>query len=63
MKTFLGWLAFNTATHESTKYTSDKLLLGRELKSPLHASWYLTPESTYGAGGDNQSFWPQAYTK
>jgi len=25
-------------------------------------SWYLTPESTDGAGGDNQSFWSQAYT-
>jgi hypothetical protein len=62
MKTVLGCLAFNTATHESTKYTSDKLLLGRELNSPLHASWYVTPKSTYVAGGDNQSFWSQAYT-
>ena len=62
MKTFLGCLAFNTATHESTKCTPDKLLLGRELKPPLHAIWYLTPESTDGAGGENQSFWSQAYT-
>jgi len=52
MKTFLGRLAFNTATHESTKCTPDKLLLGRELKSPLHVSWYLTPKSTDGAGGE-----------
>ena len=62
MKTFLGGLAFNTTTHDSTRCNPDKLLLGRELKSPLHASWYLTPESTDGAGGDNQSYWSQAYT-
>ena len=33
----LPWLglAFNTAVHESTKCTPDKLFLGRELKCPL----------------------------
>jgi hypothetical protein len=36
-------LAFNTAIHESTQCTPDKLFLGRELKSPLVVRWDLTP--------------------
>jgi len=41
MKNFIGCLAFNMTTHESTKGTPDKLFLGRELQSSLLASWDL----------------------
>lgn len=42
----LPWLsmAFNTAIHESTHFTPDKLFLGRDLRSPLHVAWDLNPE-------------------
>jgi len=62
MKNFLGCLAFNTTTHESTKCTPDKLFLGRELQSPLLARWDLTLEITDGAGDIISLFWAQAYT-
>jgi hypothetical protein len=59
----LPWLslAFNTAVHESTKSTPDKLFLGRELKCPLLVRWDLPSASTDGTGEPNQSFWTQAY--
>jgi hypothetical protein len=55
----LPWLstAFNTAIHESTQSSPDKLFLGRELLSPLITKWDLTPES----GVSNQSFWADVY--
>ena len=60
----LPWInfAFNTATHESTKITPDKLFLGREVRSPLEARWNLSSEDS----GENNSavgraFWDQAY--
>jgi len=48
----LPWfrLTFNTATHDNTGFTPDKLLLGRETKCPLHVRWDLTPENTEGTG-------------
>jgi len=60
----LPWLslAFNTAIHDSTKCTPDKVFLGREMKSSLLVRWDLTPISTNGTRGDNQSFWTQAYS-
>ena len=59
----LPWLslAFNTAVHESTKSTPDKLFLGRELKCPLLVRWDLSSASTDGTGEPNQSFWTQTY--
>jgi len=59
----LPWLslAFNTAVHESTKCTPDRLFLGRELGCPLSVRWDLSPE---GTGGDEEStrlFWTRAY--
>jgi len=59
----LPWLslAFNTAVHESTMSTPDKLFLGRELKCPLLVRWDLSSASTDGTGEPNQSFWTQAY--
>ena len=60
---YLPWLglAFNTAVHESTKCTTDKLFLGSELRCPLSVRWDLCPESTDGTGEVNQSFLTQAY--
>jgi hypothetical protein len=54
----LPWLsaAFNTAIHDSTQSSPDKLFLGRELY-PLLTKWDLTPES----GVNDQSFWADAY--
>jgi hypothetical protein len=59
----LPWLsiAFNTAVHESTKCTPDKLFLGREMRSPIEVRWDLSPEKTGNNGDANQSFWTQAY--
>ena len=58
----LAWLsvAFNTATHESTKCTPDKLLLGREMRSPLDVRWDLSPENVV-VSQDNNQFWTDAY--
>jgi hypothetical protein len=55
----LPWLStvFNTAIHESTQSSPDKLFLGRELLSPLLTKWDLTLES----GVNDQSFWADAY--
>jgi hypothetical protein len=59
----LPWLslAFNTAVHDSTKCTLDKLFLGGELKCPLLVRWDLSPLSMVGTGDATQSFWTQAY--
>ena len=59
----LPWLsvAFNTAVHESTKATPDKLFLGRELKCPLLVRWDLSPVSECGSGETSQSFWTKDF--
>ena len=48
----LPWIsiAFNTATHESTRATPDALFLGRELRCPLGVRWDLTPVYSGQAG-------------
>jgi hypothetical protein len=60
----LPWqgIAFNTAIHESTKVTPDKLFLGREMGCPLGVQWELTPEIIWdGTGEHNCLFWTCAY--
>jgi hypothetical protein len=59
----LWWLsiAFNTAIHESTQCTPDKLFLGRELKSPVEVRWNLTPVYQQSTGKGEKSFWTRAY--
>ena len=59
----LPWLAlaFNTAVHESTRYTPDVLFLGRELRCPLAARWDLSPGGEVDKTGDLNQFWAQAY--
>jgi hypothetical protein len=59
----LPWLsvAFNTAMHESTKFTLDVLFLGRELKSPLTTRWDLTTDVTDNGDPLKRSFWLEAY--
>ena len=61
----LPWLsvAFNTAVHESTGFTPDKIFLGRELKCPLLTRWNLSSVNNHDSGVANQSFWTQAYAK
>jgi hypothetical protein len=60
----LPWLgmAFNSAVHESTKVTPDKLFLGRDMGCPLGVQWNLTPEIV-GDGTDEKTrlFWTRAY--
>ena len=57
------WLsvAFNTAVHESTRSTPDKLFLGRELKGPLSVQWDLSPVGEDDPGEGSQLFWTCAY--
>jgi hypothetical protein len=59
----LPWLsvAFNTAIHESTGTTPDKLFLGRELKGLLSVRWNLSPTSEDDSGDQSQLFWTRAY--
>jgi hypothetical protein len=59
----LPWFAtaLNTAMHERTKFTPDKLFLGRELTNPLSVKWDLSPESVADQQGPNQMFWTQAF--
>jgi len=59
----LPWLsvAFNTATHDSTKCTPDRLFLGWDMKSPLDIRWNLPPEKVGNNVHSNQSFWTEAY--
>ena len=59
----MPWLsvAFNTAIHESTGTTPDKLFLGRELKGPLYVRWDLSPASEDDSGDQSQLFWTRAY--
>jgi len=54
-------MAFNTAVHESTKCTPDRLFLGREMKCHLVVRWNLFPESAGDLWDANQSFWTQVY--
>jgi len=60
----LPWLsvAFNTAVHESTRSTPDKLFLGRELKRPLSVQWDLSPVGEDYPREGSQLFWTRAYT-
>jgi hypothetical protein len=55
----LPWLslAFNTAVHESTQCTLDRLFLGRELKSPLEVRWDLTQVDEQSTGESAKLFW------
>ena len=53
-------LAFNIAVHENTRYTSDVLFLGRELRCPLAARWDLSPGRDVGNTGDMNQLWAQA---
>jgi hypothetical protein len=59
----LPWIsvAFNTATHESTRATPDALFLGRELRCPLSVRWDLTPVYSGQAGRVDRDFWARAY--
>ena len=59
----LPWIsaAFNTAVHESSKFTPDILFLGREIKSPLITRWDLSSHDEATKGMTSQSFWTQAY--
>jgi hypothetical protein len=54
-------LAFNTAIHESTGSTPDKLFLGREMKCPLGVRWDLTSLNKDSSTSTTQDFWTQAY--
>jgi hypothetical protein len=42
-------MAFNTAAHENTKCTPEKLFLGREMWCPLDVRWNLFPEKVGNA--------------
>jgi hypothetical protein len=59
----IPWLsvAFNTAMHESTNTTPDKLFLGREMKLPLENRWDLSALTESSSEDDKQSFWNRAY--
>jgi hypothetical protein len=59
----LPWLsvAFNTAVHESTGYSPDRIFLGWELKCPLLTHWDLSSTSDNDSAVADQSFWTQAY--
>jgi hypothetical protein len=59
----LPWLivAFNTAVHESTNCTPDKLFLGREMKLPLLNRWELASLEGDSSDQTRQKFWTQAY--
>jgi hypothetical protein len=56
---YLPWLsmAFNTAIHESTQATPDKLFLGRQLRCPLSVAWDLSPDEV----DNKQDFWTSAW--
>jgi len=59
----LPWIsvAFNTATHESTRATHDALFLGRELRCPLGVRWELAPVYSGQTGRVDREFWARAY--
>jgi hypothetical protein len=54
----LPWLAsaFNTAVHESTRFTPDVLFLGGEIRGPLEVKWDLSAVS-----GDDRQETPEAF--
>ena len=54
-------MAFNTARHESSKFSPDVLFLGRELKCPLKPRWDFTISDNMDSSPKNSSFWSQAY--
>jgi hypothetical protein len=60
----LPWVsvAFNTAIHESTGFSPDKIFLGRKLRCPLLTRWDLSCMSNSDTAATDQSFWTQAYT-
>jgi len=55
-------VGFNTAIHESSKFTPDVLFLGREIKSPLLTRWDLSFDEENMQPVTDQSFWAQAYS-
>ena len=54
-------MAFNTATHESSKFSPDVLFLGREVKCPLNTRWDFSALDNTDHSPTNSSFWSQAY--
>ena len=54
-------VGFNTAIHESSGFTPDKLFLGREIKSPLLSRWDLSSDDGNVQSLTSQSFWADAY--
>jgi hypothetical protein len=48
-------------TDSVSKVASHKLVLGRELKSPLEVRWDLTPVYEQSTGEGEKLFWTQAY--
>ena len=54
-------VAFNTAVHESSKFTPDLLFWGSEMKCPLLSRWDLSSSDEAGKPVTNQSVWTQVY--
>jgi hypothetical protein len=54
-------MAFNTATHESSKFSPDVLFLGWEVKCPLKTRWDFSACNNMDHSPTNSSFWSQAY--
>ena len=54
-------MVFNTATHESSKFSPDVLFLGREVKCPLKTRWDFSACNNMDHSPKNSSFWSQAY--
>jgi len=52
---------FNTAVHERTRSTPDKLFWGTEMKCHLGVRWDLSSVNNGDFDGRNQSFWTRAY--
>jgi hypothetical protein len=59
----LPWLsvAFNTAIHESTNCTPDRLFWGREMKLPLENRWDLLSLTVGSSDKYKKPFWTMAY--
>jgi hypothetical protein len=54
-------MAFNTAIHKTTRCTTDKLFLGRELNCPLIIRWDLSSQNINGTESEIRAFWVQSY--
>jgi hypothetical protein len=59
----LPWLslAFNTAVHESTGCTRDKLFFGREIGFPLEIRWDLSPLRGDCSVSGDKLFWIRTF--